>query len=77
MSNNEKQIYLRVLADLPFMLEILRSADYQADTFTVEMLRERIVREREAVRLEEDRLQREAAERIIRHEQEKIERDLT
>lgn len=71
MNNNEKT-YLRVLADLPFMLEILRSADIQADTFTAEMLRERIIREREAVRLEEDREIRKQNERIIGHEEQKI-----
>ena len=63
MSQNDKEIYLRVLADLPFMLEILKRADEQTDEFTVEMLRQRILLERHTVNVEEDRKQREQAER--------------
>lgn len=66
--NNDEKIYLRVLADLPFMLEILINSEQQADTFASEMLRERILREREAVRLEEDRLHRQTQEMIQQHE---------
>ena len=67
---NDKEIYLRVLGDMPFMLEIVSRCGQQADSFAAEMLHDRIVLEREAVRLEEDRLQREAQERIKGHEQE-------
>jgi hypothetical protein len=59
------KVYLRVLNDLPFMFEVLRNTEQQADSFAVEMLRLRIIRERETVRLEEDREQREYQERRI------------
>lgn len=53
------------------MLEIISRCGQQADTFACEMLHKRIVLERETARLEEDRLQREQAERLSRHEAEK------
>ena len=67
---NDKEIYLRVYRDMPIMLEIISRCGEQADSFASEMLHDRIVLEREAVRLEEDRLQREQAERFARHEEE-------
>ena len=72
MSDNEKQIYLRVLGDVPFMLEIVSRCGEQADSFAAEMLHERITLEREAFRLEEDRRVRETAERIAGHEEQKM-----
>ena len=66
---NEQEIYLRVYRDMPFMLEIVSRCSEQADTFTCEMLHQRIVLEREALRLEEDRLQREQAERNAGHQE--------
>ena len=72
MSNNEKQIYLRVLGDVPFMLEIISRCSEQADSFASEMLFERITLERKAFRLEEDRRVRETAERIAGHEEQKM-----
>ena len=65
MENANRKIYLRVLNDLPFMFATLESCEQQADQFPGEMLRERVNREREAVRLEEDREQRELEERRI------------
>ena len=67
---NDKEIYLRVYRDMPFMLEAISRCGEQADSFTSEMLFKRIVLEREAVRLEEDRLQREVQDRIKGHENE-------
>ena len=64
MTNDEK-IYLRVLNDLPFMLEIFRLASNEAGSFTCEMLRERIIQERNSFRLEEDRIKRESEIRVI------------
>lgn len=65
MDNAKRKIYLRVLNDLPFMFATLESCEQQADQFPGEMLRERIIRERETVRLEEDREQREFEERRL------------
>ena len=65
--NNDKEIYLRVLADVSFMLEIIMRADNETDTFAVEMLRQRIIREREADRLETDRANRETQLMIQQH----------
>lgn len=56
------------------MLQALSYCDRQADSFAAQVLHDRIVLEREAVRLEEDRLQREAQERIKGHESETIRR---
>lgn len=66
------EAYLRVLNDLPFMFEVFRNTEQQADSFAVEMLRERIICEREAVRLEEDREQRETAEKLIVIQEQKL-----
>lgn len=68
---NDDKSYLRVLNDLPFMYEVFRNTEQQADTFAVEMLRLRIIREREAVRLEEERDRIETAEKMILIEQQK------
>jgi hypothetical protein len=73
VTDNDKKLYLRVLANVSFMLEIIHRCDEQADSFASEMLHQRIVLERETIRLEEDRLQREVAERIANH-QEDLER---
>lgn len=67
------KIYLRVLNDLSFMFEVFRNTEQQADTFAVEMLRLRIIREREAVRLEEDRTDREYEARRIKENANQIE----
>lgn len=70
MTENDKEIYLRVLDDLSFMQEIFSCCEFQADEFTASMLRERIHRERETVRLEKDRLLRLGTERQEQHQQE-------
>ena len=73
---NDKEIYLRVLNDLPFMQEILKCCDEQADEFGFTMLRERINQERISVRVEEDRLQREQQERIRDYEKQMMNKDI-
>ena len=65
MNTDDKEIYLRVLNDVSFMLEILMRSDNEADTFTVEMLRQRILCERNAFNVEEDRRREEDRQRQI------------
>ena len=64
--------YLRVLNDLPFMFEVLRNTEQQADSFAVEMLRLRIIRERETVRLEEERERLVTAEKMRLIDEQKL-----
>lgn len=66
------EAYLRVLNDLPFMFEVLRNTEQQADSFAVEMLRLRIIRERETIRLEEECKRIERAEEMIAIENSKL-----
>lgn len=75
MDNAKRKIYLRVLNDLPFMFATLESCEQQADQFPGEMLRERIIQERNAVRLEEDqeREQREYEARRIEENANQVE----
>jgi hypothetical protein len=52
---HDKEIYLRVYRDMPFMLEIILRCGEQADSFASEMLFKRVILERETYRLEEER----------------------
>lgn len=71
--NDAQKIYLRVLNDLPFMFQIFGDAEQQADTFTLEMLRQRILHERNAYNVEKDREQREYEARRIQENANQVE----
>ena len=71
--NDAQKIYLRVLNDLPFMFQIFGDAEQQADTFTLEMLRQRILHERNSYNVEKDREQREYEARRIQENANQVE----
>ena len=70
---NDAEIYLRLLADMHFMSEIIRININEADSFSGKMLRERISIEREAVRLEQERTEREYEARRIQENANQVE----
>lgn len=84
MENNEqKSIQLRhpetkilLEYDLYFVQAIFQSLRNETDSFAGSMLREYEHRQHQAIRLEEDRLQREAQERIKQHPDKKISEDI-
>jgi hypothetical protein len=63
MTEDDKQIYLRVLNDLSFMWEVLKHCEQQADEFPSAMLRDRIILERNAFDVEENRRREEDRQR--------------
>lgn len=67
--NDKEEIYLRIRNDLQFMWEIFDIIVNEADSFGGQMLRERITLEREAIRLEQERADRETLERQVEQEQ--------
>ena len=73
MNDADKEVYLRVYRDMPFMLEAISLCGQQADSFTSEMLFKRIILEREALRLEKDREQREYEARRIQENANQVE----
>jgi hypothetical protein len=68
--NDNKEIYLRILADVQFMSEVIEIIIGEAGSFGGQMLQERIAIERETLRLEQERVDRETAER--QREQEEL-----
>lgn len=64
----DAEIYLRILADMRFMSEIIEININEADSFSGQMLRERFAIERETIRLEEDRLIEEGLKRQMQHD---------
>ena len=73
--NNDAEIYLRILADLHFMSEIIRININEADSFSGKMLRERYAIERETIRLEQERTEHEAIQRQLAIEQQTQHKD--
>ena len=71
--NTDAEIYLRILADMHFMSEIIRININEADSFCGKMLRERYAIERETVRLDEERQQREYEARRIQENANQVE----
>lgn len=69
MNEDAKKIYLRVLSHLSEMLAIIECADKQEDEYPATMLRQLILREREALGLEEDRRREADKQRQIEIEQ--------
>ena len=61
--NDNKEVYLRILHDVRFMSEIFDIIIGEAGSFSCEMLQERIAIERNAIKLEQERSDRETAER--------------
>ena len=61
--NDKAEIYLRILSDLPFMSAIFDTLIYEKDSFAGSLLFERILRERETIGLDKERMDRETADR--------------
>ena len=71
--NDAKEIYLRVYNRLSDMLAIIECADKQADEYPATLLRELIIRERNAYNVEKDREQREYEARRIQENANQVE----
>ena len=72
MNDADKEVYLRVYRDMPFMLEIILRCSEQADSFTSEMLFQRITLERNAYNVEQERNRLARAEEMIQVEHDKL-----
>jgi len=72
VSNDEKEICLRVYRDMQFMLEIIHGCSEQADSFTSEMLFQRIALERNAYNVEQERDRIARAEEMMQIERARI-----
>jgi hypothetical protein len=66
--NDKEEIFLRIRNDLQFMREVFDIIVNEADSFGGKMLRERIAVEREAIRLEKERADRETLSRQVEQE---------